>query len=492
MKSTGRVLSISVVLAAAALLSSVCGCGYRIDWPDMPKRVERNAEAETRCYAIDSKGRINYRQYLVDGRIVRLEFDDNADGTPEETVDFIAKHDEWPQFLIVLDGVPFDVAERLYAEGRFRLFEPPRRVVSVYPAMTDLALSRLFGTPPCAAYESRYFDRQRNTMAGGNADYIEGKNAPWIADVDYAAPQNVAVGTYLNPHSVFDRELQAMYKLFRTHKGPFASAYSVGSAGLGTRGGEAAIRAYLIQIDRLCERITYERRGRVRFSVTADHGHGLQRCRRISLKDALRKAGFNPSESIKGQKDVVQPEYGLVTFAQFFTSSPAEVAAALDGQSSVDIVSFVENDCIVVLKKGQRAEIRKGAHGFVYRPISGDPLGLVPLIETMREAGLVTEDGEINDGRFLQMSADEAYPDALRRLWDCHHRLVEQPADVVVSLKPGFCVGSKFFDFFVGPVASTHGALDRLSSVTFLLTNRSTSKAAQVLRVGDVVRSIRD
>lgn len=492
MKPINRVLRTPLVSAVAALLPVVCGCGYQIDWPDAPARVERSADGETRCYAVGRKGKIDYRQHLVDGRVTRLEFGDSTSGAPEDTVDYTARHDDWPHFLIILDGVPFDTAERLYADGHFRLFEPPRRVVSVYPAMTDLALSKLFGTPPCVAYESRFFDRKRNTMAGGNTDYLEGKNAPWIADVDYAAPQNVAVGTYLNPRPVFDRELREMYRLFRTHNGPFASAYSVGSAGLGTRGGEAAIREYLIQIDRLCERITYERRGKVRFSVTADHGHGLQRCRRVSLKDPLRRAGFNPSDTIKGPKDVVQPEYGLVTFAQFFTESPMEVAAVLDSQSAVDVVSFVVNDGVVVLKKGQRAEIRRGEHGFIYRPVSGDPLGIVPLIETMREAGLVTDNGEINDGQFLRLSADMTYPDALRRLWDCHHQLVQQPADVVVSLKPGFCVGSKFFEFFVGPVASTHGALDKLSSVTFLLTNRATSATAQVLRVGDVVRAIRD
>ncbi len=476
-----------MVLAA---LFSLGGCAYRIEWPHAPSPIESGVEGPVRRYAIGSGGKINYVQHLSNGRIQHLEFDDNADGTPEAAVDLAAAYANWPHFLIILDGVPFRVVHQLYEEGRFRLFEPPQPVVSVYPAMTDLALSRLFGTPPCVAYEALWYDRDLGKMAGGNAAYLEGENAPWLRDVDYAAPQDVAVGTYINPPSVFDRELREMHRLFREHPGPFASAYSVGTAGLGTRGGAAAIREYLIEIDRLCERVTYERRGRVRFSITADHGHGLRRCRRVSLKDTLRRAGFTISKTLNGSKDVVQPEYGLVTFAQFFTDAPQDVAAELVRHQAADIVSFAQDDRVIVLKRDQRADILKGESGYFYQPVHGDPLEIEPIIAAMRDRGFVSEDGEIDDREFLRLSVNSTYPDALHRLWECHHTLVRRPADVVVSLKPGFCVGSKFFNFMIGPVASTHGALDSASSVTFLLTNRPTGEIADVLRIGDVVGEI--
>jgi len=487
----GRVLPIFQCLPLIALSAWACqGCArYHVDWPSAVTETKLDGRVE-RAYALGGGGKITYRQRLEDGRVTDLLFDDDGDGEPEETVDLLAAKPEWPHFMVILDGVPFDVVHAMYEEGRFRLFPPPSRVVSSFPAMTDVALSRVFHTKPCVALEASYFDRDRSRMSDGNAVYLSGENAPWIPFVDYCAPQRVAVGTYLNPPSVFSEELRSMAKLFETSQSIKAAAYSVGSAGLGTRGGETAIRAYLLDVDRLCERITHDRRGKVRFTITADHGQTLQRCQLANFEQVLTRAGFRCTKSLKSPNDVVIVAYGLITCAALYTDQPQAVADVLVDHPAVDLVSYRLGDAVVVGKKDQRATIRKGDGGYRYQPTAGDPLELEPTIAELRTLGAVNEPGDIADRPLMHATVTHRYPDAMHRLWTCFNGLVTKPADVIVSLKPDACHGSKFFHAFVGPVASTHGGLDYLGSTTFLLSNASQAPLPPVMRSEDVLEAI--
>ena len=61
---------------------------------------------------------------------------------------------------------------------------------------------------------------------------------------------------------------------------------------------------------------------------------------------------------------------------------------------------------------------------------------------------------------------------------------------MVVSLKPEACHGSKFFHFFVKPVASTHGGMDNRGSVTYLLSNAKATPLPPIMRSEDVLEVI--
>lgn len=480
------------LLLTLAASSLVYGCAqYHPDWPERPtKTCSASCGGQERAYAIGPRGGLTYRQQLQGGRIAVLLFDDDADGETDETVSLVSERADCPHFLVILDGVPFDVVRAMHDEGHFRLFPPPSRVVSVFPAMTDLALSRTFHAKRCVAIEALYFDREKNRMSDGNAVYLSGENAPWIPFVDYSAPQRVAVGTYLNPPSVFSQELRAMVRLFGATKADTAAAYSVGTAGLGTRGGEPAIRRYLLDIERLCERITYDRRGRVRFTITADHGQTLQRCQLANFEKSLRGAGFRCTKSLRGPNDVVIVAYGLITCAAFHTDRPEAVADVLVDHAAVDFVTYRQADSVVVRKRGQQAMIQRGSGGYRYQTIEGDPLELSPIVAGLRAAGFLNDQDEIAARPLLEATATHRYPDALHRLWTCFDGLVRKQADVIASLKPEACHGSKFFHAFVGPVASTHGGLDYMGSVTFLLSNASPLAAPPVLRSEDVLEAI--
>lgn len=479
---------VSLGLAAAGLLTC-WGCA---PGPRFPAPVQTHTENNDTVRAFDTNGdgRIDFWEYQrADGRTHALAYaaDRAADPGPRIDLDAIDTSD-CPHFLIALDGVPFDVVDQLYRAGSFRLFHPPARVVCPFPAMTDLALAALFHTNPCLAYQALYFDRAANRLSDSTATYLGGRNSPWARQMSYRCSFWWDTLVYLDPQPVFDHELRGMLRTFRSANGGEAYAYSVGSAGLGTRGGRAAMEAYLRSIDELCERIVYERRGRVKITLTADHGHDLVDNRLISFDSVLKAGGYRPAESLRGPRDVVTIAYGLVTYAEFHTNDPVGVADCLLGHEDVEFACYPTGDEVIVCDRTGRARITKGASGFVYNARDGDPLKLTAIVEELQRAGKVSAAGEIDEAALFDATLDHYYPDPLARLWGAFHGLVEHPPDVIVNLRDGACHGSRFFHAMLGRVASTHGSLNRVNSTTFVLT--MLGDLPPVLRTGDVMPAL--
>jgi len=463
------------------------------------------------AFDMDDDGRDDYWQEVNEqGQKIALHFDDNADGEPDTTV----RLDTPPppdalHVVIILDGVPFDLVQQLYSQGRLRLFPPPSRMISVFPVMTDLALAKAFGAAPCLGYEALYYDARRERLSDGNNVYLSGRNAPWTAQMDYRCNAKWDALTYLRPPAVWRHELKGFEETLASASTGTVFLYSVGTAGLGTRGGAAAISGYLRTVDALCEEVTHQRRGKVRFTLLADHGQGLTRCRRISFKALLEKAGFQERKTLRDGRDVVIPQYGLVTCAAVHTRSPEDVAGVLLEHEGTDLVMYRAGawptwrprplvelvaagsgpdggpSPVVVRDAGGQAEIRRQGDRYFYRPVRGDPLRLLPVMERLRAAGKLGPDGGAADRDWLRATAEHHYPDPLHRICCAFEEgcLVENPADVLVSLKEGYASGSRFFSSLI-TIASTHGALSRTNSTTFVLSNAV--QAPAVLRVDDL------
>ena len=438
-------------------------------------------------FDLNNDGQDDYWQ-VVDaaGRKAALQFDDDADGQPDSTVPL----DEPPsadvlQVVIILDGVPFEVIDELYSQGRFRLFPPPSRMISVFPVLTDLALARAFQAGPCLGYEALYYDHAANSLSDGNRVYLDGTNAPWTPLMNYRCSTNWDTLCYLNPSAVWRHELDGIIHTIAEAKTGTVYVYSVGTAGLGTCGGRQAIREYLETVDTLCEQVTYERRGQVRFTLLADHGHGLTPCRRVSFRSALEAAGFRVGKSLRDEADVVLPYYGLVTCAVLHTRSPAKVAEVIARHEATDLAMYRAAPGIMVRNASGEARIHRVRDRFIYEPVTGDPLRLEPIIERMAAEGKLAADGSVSDRDWFEATADHDYPDPLQRIWCAFEPgcLVDNPADVLVSLREGYACGSKFFSALVG-VESTHGALSQGSSTTFIMSNAAPLPA--VMRVDDV------
>ncbi|MHC4064890.1 MAG: hypothetical protein ACYSUI_10365, partial [Planctomycetota bacterium] len=487
--------------------SAIAGCSRM---PQFPVRAVRPG-AQRLAFDINGDGRDDYWQDIgSDGRKTTLRFDDDGDGHGDTVVQIDGPPPaDGLHVVIVLDGVPFEIIRQLYDSGRFRLFGfrlfgPPSRLISVFPALTDPALARAFQAGPCLGYEALYYDVNRNRLSRGDDVYLSSRNAPWTPAMDYRCGTNWDVLTYLDPAAVWRHEIDGFTRTITQAKRGTIRLYTVATAGLATRGGAEAIRTYLQTVDALCEQVTHQRRGNVRFTLLADHGHGLTACKRISFSRTLRAAGLRVARSIRDESDVVMPAYGLVTCAAIHTRSPTRVADAVLQHEATDLVMYratrplgrssgsegVRFDAdtaapIVVRSPTAHAEIQRRGDRFIYKSISGDPLELLPILDSLADNGKVARDGSVADRDLFDATATHEYPDALHRIWCALQPgcLVENAADVIVSLKEGYACGSKFFSALVN-VESTHGAMSGRSSTTFVMSNAMPLPAH--LRVDDL------
>lgn len=391
---------------------------------------------------------------------------------PEETVKLNEIHgQDVPHFIIALDGVPYTLVQELYDQGRFRLFYRPSRVVSSFPGMTDVAFQRIFGGHQPIAYQANHFDRQNNRLISGDDLYLSGQAANWSKILDYRVSFKLDTVAYINPQLVFDHELRGMMEVFRRDDNdPTKIVYSVATAGLGTRDGREGILRYLRIIDQFCEQIVYEKRGRVKITLLADHGHNMSGRGRVSFEQLLEDEGYRLNTRLDKPKDVVAIQYGLVTYASFHTNDPAGVARVILQDPATSIACYRQGESVIVKNIAGSATIRKGSGGYSYDTTDGDPLALQAIIAQLSKEGHVSANGIIDDRALFHATINHIYPDPLRRIYLAFNGLVQKPADLIVTLKDGWVHGSKFFQVMIGGATSTHGGLNQINSMTFAMT----------------------
>ncbi len=478
----------TILLSLFALV--FLGC-QPVPWfPDQPAARQTTENGmESVSFDTNKDRHMDYRQVQnSQGRIVELHF--SAKDQPEKMIrlDQVPSDASIPHYIIALDGVPFDLVRELYDQGHFRLFYPPSRVISCFPGMTDLAFQRIFGGATPLSYEAEYFDRSKNHIVTGNEVYLSGKNADWANILSYRCSFLLDAAAYIAPKTIFNHELSQIYKTFQKTDQGTSIGYSVAAAGLGTRGGRESILQYLRRVDRLCEQMVYERQGQLKISLLADHGHNLTPGHRISFRKTLKEAGFRVAKRLKADHDVVPISYGLVTYAAFYTHNPAPVADALLASPAAALACYPTPQGVCVRTRDGSALISYHDGRYRYAPDSGDPLQLNPILDNLRQQGLIAEDGFIEDRVLLDATQNHIYPDPLRRIWLAFHGLVQHPADLIVCLHDGWYHGSASFDRLSGGAVSTHGSLNQINSTTFLLT--MTGPLPPALRLEEIMPAL--
>ncbi len=404
---------------------------------------------------------------LVDrsGRVSRIGYDIDDDAAP----DIIVKLDEIPvsrcrHLVLILDSFGYDIVKRYYDSGKLRMFYPPSRVVSPYPSVTDVSMSVILGSSPCRAVQSRYFDRKENAMAGGVFDYMKGENEPYSASLTHRAPQHVDGLGYLLGMPVFNSEMKKVKRLFDRRKSREVIAYLVSSSAVSVRDGASGQMECLHQLERLTTEVLWETRGLVKVTVMADHGLSYEKVKSLDLKKHLLDRGWLLRDHLNGPRDVVLSTLGVVTYACLSTRCPGELSEDLISCEGVDLVSYALGDAVEVLNgEGDRAIIRVRNGRFIYEPLVKDPLLLISILDDLKP----DEHGSYDAEDLLEATATHVYPSPLKRLWEAHFAQVENPPDVIVSLKDDYCSGPPKFSSIV---RFTHGSLNYRNSVTFLMS----------------------
>ncbi|MHC4797483.1 MAG: hypothetical protein ACYTF1_12640 [Planctomycetota bacterium] len=425
-----------------------------------------------RLYDTDANGKADYcERWSADNVLVSIGYDTDHNGVIDDHIELDKiPQDRYRHLVIILDSVPFSMVRDIWKQGRLRYFPPPSRVISPFPVMTDLSLSEFFGTSPCPGVESAYYDG--NYLTNAYTTYLASANVAWKTCVDYRMNHMAHPYAYLDAHSWNRHELRRIQEIFSQRaKEKITVTYMVSTSALGARIGRNGHQAALIRLDRFCQSLMHQYRGRVRFTLFSDHGHALSSSKYIKLPEELMHFGYRVVKKLTGPGDVVIPQFGIVTCASLYTQSPAPLAHDLMGIEGIDLAAFLDDaDKVMVLSRDGQARISRSAAGFSYQPDYGDPLKLLPVIEKLTQAGKADDNGFIQDGTLFKATLAHVYPDALYRLWRAFHGLIAHTPQVLVSVKDGWHCGSPAISGITN-LAGAHGNLNSPSSSGFIMTS---------------------
>jgi hypothetical protein len=251
---------------------------------------------------------------------------------------------------------------------------------------------------------------------------------------------------------------------------------------VGTRFGAEGQRRCLRDVERLVHQVLWESHGLTKVTMMSDHGHTYTPATRAPIESFLTGRGWQLRKSLGGPRDVVYVPFGLVTYAAFWTRSAEALAADMVELEAVELASYADGETVFVMAPGgQRAVIRHENGRFGYEPLQGDPLQLKDVLAAMSDPA--DDDGLYDADALLWATALHVYPASLERLWRAHFGLVENPPDVLCSLKDEFYSGAKGFSGTVS-VESTHGGLGQTGSTTFIMS--TVGPLPELMRLGDI------
>lgn len=389
---------------------------------------------------------------------------------------------EGRHIIICVDGVGFSTIQKMRAEGRFKAFGEPSRMISPFPTLTNLSMSDILepaGAGETPGYEDNYFDAGQNKLRGGILDRLRGDRfvkgtfrelfdyhpSAIKSGLGYAAPP---VSTYLEALS----DLVRLRQKAKTARGPVFLAYTGATDSLAHLGGEGMLRSFLSKLDESINDIIRESDVPVTVTVFSDHGNHFRKYRRVNMKQPLRRAGFSFDKRVKDARSVVFPQFGLIGCALLFTREEneralAEAASKIEG---VDFATFEAGGLVHIHGHGGVATIEKKGDRYRYRASAGDPLGLNSLVQEFGARGEADAEGFVADSVWFDSTRDGQRPDAVRRIYVGAGGEVGNPANVIVSFEDGYYSGSSKLDIFAF-LRATHGNLGREQSYGFVMSS---------------------
>src|SRR5262245_8921113 len=389
------------------------------------------------------------------------------------------------RLVIVLDGVPYQTITEVRAEGRFRRFNEPARMISTFPSLTNPAMIEILQESESPGYEDHYYDREHNRLLGTVQDRLRGKkfiHGTFREKFDYHAPALKGALAYIaapiGAIFVAQMDLAAFRKAFRENarrsdQDVFV-AYIGETDSLAHLGGEKALKSFLRSLDRTVEELVAESGGSLEVEMFSDHGNRFDKYKHVKLNEAIQSAGFVTEKSVKSDRSVVLPKYGLVGSSMLFTrpENCPRLAQACAGAEGVDFALYMSNENTVeLLSHRGRARVIREAGRYKYQDLGGDPLDLARIVEAMRSRDSIDHNGFASSEEWWHATEAHRYADPLRRLFDGFEKYVKNRADVIVSYEDGYLVGSPFLSFFA-KMRATHGNILRGETEGFAMSTR--------------------
>ena len=488
-------LSISCLAAGCASNSAQRSFYEAILWQKSP--------ANLMVFDTNGDGKADFRVMDTDrdGVFDQYDWDTNFDGKYDlaRTRDQIAQSPY--RVIFCLDGVPFEVLDKMWREGHWRDFWPPGKLIATFPSLTNPGFSDFFDTKRTGGYEDLYFNIGENKLAGGALDVASGAaetGGIFYSKFDYTTASMDQGLVYVMSESVARRDVEKMREamfsrgpLSRREKGaPFIDlkgvsvdprtkalfiGYLLPPDALSHKYGQntAPLIDSLQRIEAIAREVIWRTRGEVNMVIFSDHGNDLVPAQKVQFEKALAEAGLRKGDSLGPKHDLVIPAFGLINFMPVYTAEKlkAKVAETFANVEGVDFAVYTAPDGFPMILAGPgRARVYyDGAfERFKYVAEHGDPLKLRGVLNTLKERGRLDKNGFASDRDWFDLTVEHEYPDPLWRIAGAFGAQVRNRAQVLVSLKSGYYFGSRLFEAFCA-LKSSHGNMERLSTQTFIL-----------------------
>jgi hypothetical protein len=381
--------------------------------------------------------------------------------------------------VLVIDAIPWAVAHEVWGEGHLPGFSEPVPSVSVFPSFTNVAVPALVGQilgtrPP--GYEARYYHPPSGTIRGG---LITAEVDRHLAQyrIRPVGPLGMVAG-FLVPQLMARGEVLRLINGFVKQGGHWLAYAAATDSVAHFSGREALTAAFRNVILRIVDaRRTLETKHGTAPAVvlTSDHGMAFGPLANVSdaeVGEALERAGF--VRESPGPNGFFLPAMGEVAAGVCFVAPDRAVMAAriltrLDG---IDVVIARRSEESALIVRGAdeaTLEWRDGRCRYLANP--ADPLSYAPLLAELQRGGAVDAQGFVDTDGLLTASLRHDYPDALHRIRRALTDLVDFPAPVVFSMRPGFTYGPRLTHVaaaILGGQVGTHGALSSEQSIGFL------------------------
>lgn len=480
--------SVATLCTLGLLTLTQGGCilsGRGLDFPASPALRAPGHMA----YDVNSNGTVDFHVRANEsGRMDLLCYDDDEDGVDDRVYrlsDYAAEH--VPHLVILLDSVPFEPAARRAAESEWTWFDAPQKVIPPFPTMSGLIFTQLLHAPPLGGAINQYYDRASGERQDRIMARAHGDKNPWERRLHYRLKYWENGLSFLRPRACYQTELSRVRRALNDSPDRVTIVYVASTAGMVSKHGADGLREVLDGLEQLCMSILHERRGAMKISVVADHGHNFIAGARFDLPALLKARGFVPSNRLVHDTDVVVELDGLLNYAGIHTRQAARVAEALCDAPEIDMAMYQEGERILVQTRMGRAAVEHRGGSFRYVPLEADVLGYQPVIERLRASGSLDEDGFASDSDWFNATVDHQWPDAPYRLWGAFHGAIVSTPDVMVTTAPGSFVGLASMERYI-TMLSTHGGLDQVDSAAVLFT--MTGRAQGPMRSGEVLPTI--
>jgi hypothetical protein len=386
---------------------------------------------------------------------------------------------------VCLDGVPYEVMARLWDEGLFREFSRPVKMISVFPSVSDVALTEVLHAEKVPGYENLYFDVQRNQIAGGALSTVSKARIPYLEILDYDEPGIFKGIAYILPVKTYRADLGRFLKRYTAADLLQYRAHVCSTDSLCHVMPPEDFRQFLHEVDALLREIFLRREGSLDFVVFSDHGNSQVLSVRIDVEKFLAERGFQVESSIQSEKSVVIPGFGLVGVMAVYCrpESTLGLAQVLSRCEGVDFCSFLNQGAAEIISAKGSGRILADTSGqtLKYETIDGDPLELSSIQQKLAQEGYADPQGFVNADAWFNATTEHEFPDAVNAIYRGLTNHVTNQSNLLVSLKDGYHYGSRFFDKLV-TLRSTHGSLRKSSMTGFMMRNADTGGATLAAR----------